>query len=157
MFCSLPKTNTVSFGVGEREVGREALCSWFASTCSAWSQSLVSRFTRRTRRGVCSTCGQSPQTSCSWVSAEELPGRKGAVRWKYHTGQCRVQNKPLAQSQTLLQLEAICTVHVFFWKLREHSPCLVPCDLYACKGCPWMDPGSCSMQSSSSCSVLSIS
>lgn len=42
---------------------------------------------------MCSTCGRSPWTSCSWVSAEELPVRQGAARRKYHTGLRRVWDK----------------------------------------------------------------
>lgn len=71
-----------------------------------------------------------PQTSCSWVSAKELPTRKGAVKRKYHTGLRRVWNKHLAQSQTVLQLQASCTVHVFFWQLKEQPlPWSLSCTL----------------------------
>lgn len=107
-----------------------------AATCCSWWQRLylwwhrLSHSSCSTRGEDCAACVAWPQSSCRQVSDEELPAARGL--WGGNTA--RLWNQHLAHSQTLLQLQAVCTVHVFIWKWGERS---LP-SLWACKGCPWI-------------------
>lgn len=122
MSFNLPKPNPVSFMAGEREVRREVLCSQFAATCSAWSQGLSLRV--HEERNVQHLWPEPPdllQLGQCWRTACKKRGCEVEISH-------RVQNKHLAQSQTLLQLQIICTVPVFFCTLGEQP---LPCSLWA--------------------------